>query len=285
MLRLLVMLFRVGTLVVLSTCVCVAETPLVEEAVRLIRSGSLDEGASRLNAAIEANPEHAANGTPIDGSEPISAEALAHGRRQFQQLAKDRPEILRGGKNFESLHIWAIREFAGASTGSLVDWDSAPPILQVKGAAAESVPPFRGENAKIRIAASVTDALGENRSLEFEDLWHHLAFEFYNLRGTSTRRELAGRAFRGEISRVEYTEKMFRIEHEAVQLTHRFYALKFLPCASAAEMQSDPYHWYVTQPGWWQRQDFINKFPFHSYPWKDFGDRYDALVQMAAPLR
>lgn len=254
--------------------------------MRLIRSGSLSEGASRLNAAIEANPEHAANRNSIDGSNPINAEALAHGQRQFQQLAKDRPEILRGGENFKSLHTWAIREFAGASTGFLIDWDSAAPLLQVEGAAAEHLAPLPDKNAKIRIATTVSDELGSSRSVEFEELWHHLAFEFYNLRGTSARRELNGRAFRGEISRVNYVEKQFHLEHQAVQLTHRFYALKFLPCASAAEMQSRPYHWYLTQPGWWQRpEDFINKFPFYSYPWKDFGDHYDELVRVAAPLK
>lgn len=278
MLKLIVQL-PVIALFFFSTGFCVAEEPVLNEAVRLIRAGSLEEGALRINTIIESNPLHAGNWNTIDGSKPVDEKALAHGREQFQQLAKDRPEILRGGKHFEALHAWAIREFAGASLGFLVDWDnSMRPAFQADAAAAEHDAPYHGRNAKIRIAATVIDDRGTSRSIEFEELWHHLVFEFYNLRGTGAFNKLDDHASRGKLSRVDYVEKIFHLEHEAIQITHRFYALKFLPCASAAGMQSNPHYWYVTHPGWWRRsEELINAFPFHSYPWKVYGDQYDSL--------
>lgn len=270
--------FWTVALVLFPIGVCVAEEPLVDEAVRHIRDGRSNEGASLLNDAIEGNPEHAANRYSIDGSIPVGATALAHGRKQFEQLAKDRPDILRGGKKFETMHAWAIREFAGASCGFLVDWDSRPLALPTYGSTGQHVPPRQGENAKIWIAATVTDGLGSKRRLDFEELWHHLVFECYNLRGTPAFRELDQKASHGTISRVDFVEEIFRLEHDAFQLTHSFYAAKFLPCASAAGIRSRPKYWRVTEAGWWQQPaDFINTFPFHAYPWKPYGDRYDIL--------
>lgn len=253
---------------------------VVNHASKAIRAGETAHGAKLLRSAIDSDTKHAGRGILYEVPETLSPSELLHGERQFNQLCKDLPAFASNATSaeFGTLEQWIIRRFAGEHLGFKVDWDKAPPVLSVYGVVAENVAPSGSANACIRIAPAI-EVAGEQRELEFEELWHHVAFELLNLSQVSRIRELEEQVIDGKSTRADYVQKMFFFEHESIQLTHAFYVRYFLPWADEAGFRSNPSVWYVEQRGWWDHADnFIDEFPFRStYPWKVFGDRYDAI--------
>jgi hypothetical protein len=250
-------------------------------ATHAIRNGRPAQGAELLRQVISRNENHAGNRLLKEEPTHLGEDDLHHGERQFEKLSKDLPQLLAYSKStsFEAMKRWAVRQFAGEGTGSRIDWDASKPILSRYGVHAESVIRSKGVNARIRISPATVDSNGNASNVGFEELWLRLVFELLNLRHSDSVRQLDMRAHQDRITRADYAQAIFFLEHETVQLTHGFYSRYFLEWAEAAGFKSDPVIWYIEEHGWWTRADkFINRFPFTSaYPWGVYGDRFDEV--------
>ncbi len=93
-----------------------------------LRKGDYRQGLPDMKEAIRLNPSDLGEKYQPTSNKELSAEALAHGRKQVEKMLKDRPAMAQYGEEIEFLRSWAARKFAGEDMGSLIDWDSTPPL-------------------------------------------------------------------------------------------------------------------------------------------------------------
>ncbi|MEP5991182.1 hypothetical protein [Rhodopirellula bahusiensis] len=263
----------------IASSLAVADEPTGALAAHQIRSGRLLAGRANLLKAIDLSSHHAANRKAV-GLEAAELFVVDRefGKQQFQQLLADRPKMTDNLPHLGPVRDWLISSLGGGLTGFRIEWSSEIPSSP--GAEAEHYAPNRRFGASVRIALEKRCSKnGLLRPLTSEELWHHLVFECFNASETEKRSEIDKRAAAGLISREAYIAETFATEHRAVQMTHKFYADVYLPCAAKAGLESDPKVWYVEPSSWWKEpSEVLQLYPKDGYPWTNYGAEYDSLI-------
>lgn len=221
--------------------------------------------------------------SPVVANEPLHAELLEHGKRQVENMIKDRPnmgayptdtgfKLVRPTDPFYEL---AVRKFAGEDTSSPVFWDAAEPATE-----AEHTIPFRDDIGSIRVSRNIKhEHAGEWKGKEkaFELLWLHAVFELHNIAGAASFLDLHDRALNGRIEREAYIMGSAKTEHAAYLTTNKFFKEKWLPWAIEVQLLPSAQRFFVN----WDRgpttfDDWISQYTDRkSYPWVPFGESFD----------
>jgi len=232
--------------------------------------GDCAGGAEDLKRAIRMNPRDAGRSYSAEPHGELSAEALAHGRRQVEQMLRDRPAMAEMGQQAGFLIEWAQRKFAGEDAGELIDWDPTPP----RHSDAENIAPSAGRHARIRVSAVYLWGPKRGQKRGFEELWSNVVFELHNVVLMPYFRQLRRQAENGRISKEQFVKGMWTYEHRAAQQTRAFYVQKYLPWAAKHGLSSDPELWFAAY--WEEAERTFEQFTDRSdYPWRPYARQYD----------
>ncbi len=232
--------------------------------------GDYQQGAAELKKAIALNPKDAGADYKPSSDKPLSEEAIRHGRRQVEQMLRDRPAMAEFFEDSAVLRDWAARKFAGEDFGEPIDWDPTPP----RDSDAENVAPVGEQRGRIRVAAVHQFGPEEGKPRNFEQLWAGAVFELHNINYAREFLKLHQQAARGEVTKEEFVAGIWKYEYQAAQKTRAFYAHVFLPIAAAKKLQTDPGLWFAS---WWEEADeALERFTDKSaYPWRPYARQYD----------
>lgn len=216
----------------------------------------------------------------------LTVELLAHGRRQVEQMLRDRPNMAayptKSGfklvKPTDPFYEWAVRKFAGEDTGSPVFWDSEEPAV----ASAEHSPPTTEIPAKIRISRRLRgDRLGgwKGREKGFEVLWAHAIYELNNVAGFEVFLDLHKRAIEGRIEGEAYVMGSAKNEYLAKLKSMTFYKETWLPWSNQMELQHSKQRFRAG----WIVEDSFEKWSAgftdkDRYPWVPYSKYFDEAV-------
>lgn len=235
--------------------------------------GDCAGGAEDLKRAIAMNPRDAGRGYSAAARGGLSAEALAHGQKQVEQMLSDRPAMAGMGEKAEFLVEWAARKFAGEDSGMLTDWDPTPP----RHSDAENIAPVAGQHARIRLARTYLWGPKQGQERPFEELWSNAVFELHNVVLTPHFERLRRQVENGQLSKEQYVEGIWTYEHRAAQQTRAFYVEVYLPWAAEQKLPSDPELWFAAY--WEEAERTFQQFTDRGeYPWRPYARQYDWMT-------
>jgi len=235
-----------------------------------LRKGDYEQGAADVKTAIRLNSDDLGQKYQPSASKPLSAEALAHGRKQVERMLKDRPAMAQYSEDTAMFRDWAARKFAGEDLGSLIDWESTPPLHSD----AEHIAPDDKHHGAILIEPRYNDGPRQGQGRSFEELWAGAVFELYNINNAKEFVRLRKEAEEGRISKDDYVASILKPEMRAAQQTRAFYADVFLPFAAKKKLPTEPGLWFTL---WWVRaDDALKQFTDKTaYPWHPYARDYD----------
>jgi tetratricopeptide (TPR) repeat protein len=241
----------------------------------LLALGRDDEGASRIQELLRTNPEQAGGYARRSATyrEP-TADDLTHGRRQVEQLLKDRPEMARFVTPDDEIYQWAVRKFAGEDVPGRILWDRELPD---QGWADHRTPTAaKPGRVRLRSALPLSSWLMAKRSFDFDELWSMLAFELHNLQSYQRFREVAESACEGNLTREGFVLEYTRLEFHALQRTRAWYLDCFRPWAKHEGVPTDGKNWRIDMPLTFK--EFMEQYQDKSrYPWQPYLHYYDRL--------
>jgi Flp pilus assembly protein TadD len=239
-----------------------------------LRKGDYDSAIADMKTAIQLNPNDLGANYRPSSDKQLSPEALAHGRKQVEQMLKDRPAMAQYGEEIEFLRTWAARKFAGEDLGSLIDWDPTPPLHSD----AEHIAPEGKLHGAILIEPHYTEGPQQGQARSFEEFWAGAVFELHNINYAKEFVRLRKEAEEGKLTKREYVSSIVKYEMLAAQQIRAFYVQVFLPYAAKKKLPADPSLWYAI---WWVRPDeALNYFTDKTaYPWRPYSRDYDWAVE------
>jgi hypothetical protein len=216
----------------------------------------------------------------LTAGEP-DAKSLEHGRRQVEQMLRDRPEMTRypSASGFLQLSAsdpqvqWAIRKFAGEDTGFLIYWESKPP-MDVN--AAEHSSHDASGHPVIRVA-KVGFPITVTKNNAFEVMWMGAVFELLNVTRHKRFDKLAERAWKMEIDRLGYISGMALVEYVDLRQLQAYASATWVPWARTAGAKIDERLWWLGLPATFE--EWIDRYrDKNAYPWHPYGLYYDELT-------
>ncbi|MCE5267190.1 MAG: tetratricopeptide repeat protein [Planctomycetaceae bacterium] len=205
----------------------------------LLLKGDYDKGLSDLRTAIQLNPkDQATSFEPWAKTSPSEA-ALRRGRKQVEQMLKDRPAMACYGAQAEFLYQWAARKFAGEDLNQEILWDSSEPRGE---GGAEHESPTSEAGGRIRVSGAESSR-GKDHS--FEEMWSRAVFELYNITGVDTFKRLTDLVTAGKLSKEEFLSNVIECESRAAEKSRAFYIHRFLPWAQQHRVPTEPYRWFI----------------------------------------
>lgn len=221
--------------------------------------------------------------SPTVAKEPLSAELIAHGVRQVENMIKDRPNMgayptdtgFRLVKPTDPFYDFAVRKFAGEDTESPVFWDATKPVEE-----AESRGSYNDDVGLIRVDREINSGnAGEWKGTQkaFEALWSQAIFELNNISDFAVSLELYERALSGRIEREAYIMAMAKKEHVAYLTTNKFFKESWVPWAIEVQLKPTTQRFVVAwEMGQASFEDWISKYTDRkSYPWVPYGEIFD----------
>jgi tetratricopeptide (TPR) repeat protein len=253
------------------------KSPLYYEARGTIRiaRGDLERGLADLQAAIRLNPNDQAKTFEQWPKAVIGEADLRYGEEQLRQMLKNRPTMGKYGEDADVLYRWAARKFAGEDLGGRILWDAS----EVPSGCSSDCQPTSRALRCIRLRGTYEGATEKGQKRPFEELWHDLVFELYNVTVSSHDFErLENEVAEGGLSRDQFVLGVINAESRAAERTRAFYIHVFLPWAKKHHVSTDPYLWRITirlRPNESLVLPFVTKdMPY----WKHYEQRYDYIV-------
>ncbi len=213
-----------------------------------LRKGDYQQGMADMKDAIRLNPNDLGEKYQPTSNKELSATALEHGLKQVEKMLKDRPAMAQYGDEIEFLRSWAARKFAGEDLGSLIDWDSTPPVHSD----AEHIAPEGKLHGAIRIEPEYTEGPKQGQARSFEELWAGAVFELHNINNAKEFVRLRKEAEQGKISKEDYVASIVKYEMLAAQQTRAYYVQVLLPFAAKKKLPTEPGLWFSS---WWVQPD------------------------------
>lgn len=235
-----------------------------------------DQAVGQITALLKCVPQQAGGYVRTHSfARDLSAEDLDHGRKQMEQLLKDRPEMAVGLAPEDPLYQWAMRKFAGEDLPERINWNSTFPT----GGEADHGAPVAGEPGMVRVASRKRGLLGllPGRKLTFDEHWSHLCFELHNIQGSPAFEQSNRLAARRELTRDGYIRQCAYHEYLALLRTRAFYVDVYFPRARSKKVETVPEQWRLDLPPTFE--SWLGQYTDHAnYPWEPYGSYYDGLV-------
>jgi tetratricopeptide (TPR) repeat protein len=236
--------------------------------------GEEDAAAERIQRLIRTNPEQRGGYARQSPSyrEP-TPDDLAHGRRQVEQLFKDRPAMASDVTPDDEVFQWAARKFAGEDLPGRMLWDRQPPDR----AWADHFSPQSGRPARVRLRPALPQAIGSlTRTFDFDELWSMFAFELHNVQSYQRSHELSELARDGHLTREGFVRESARLEYHALQRTRAWYLECYRPWAKKRGIPTDGRIWRIDVPLTFD--EFMELYQDkRNYPWVPYLSYYDQL--------
>jgi len=239
-----------------------------------IRLGDCTHGIPDIENAIRLNPADPAGTYEPRSGEAISEANRQHGERQLRQMLQDRPAMREHGEEAKALYEWAVSRFAGGDFGQRIVWDASPP------------PPFatcanhrrsKETPSCIRVAERCSDEKGTSRKRSFEELWHDVVFELYNITNSDDFQRYTKEASEGRLSRESFVAAVMQSESYAAERTRAFYVRVFLPWAQQYGVSTNPYSWGLGLRS--DPMESLLQFVTENEPyWRAYSRQYDVIV-------
>lgn len=241
-----------------------------------ITQGEYDRGIADIRTAIQLNPKDQAAKFEDWQKNPVSEDALRHGKGQLRQMLKDREAMDRYGKAARPLHEWASRKFAGEDLGKEIYWDSTEPPSPFDGCCQ---PPTEKATGCIRSCGIHRDGPDAGKKRSFEEAWCTAVYELYNIMSAKDFAQVDREAASGKISKEEFVTRFFSIEDRAAERTRSFYIHVFLPWAKEHHIATNPEIWYLAAEP--DSSELSPKYCTErgSSLWRNYESCYDTLVE------
>jgi tetratricopeptide (TPR) repeat protein len=224
-------------------------------AVAWINCGDHDRGIADLQTVFRLKPQDQAAAFENWPKTAVSFDAMRHGRRQVEQMLKDRPAMAQYGDKALPLQQWAARKFAGEDLGQTIRWDGTDPVrawcaecgAMTRIVPLSSPPSQISLSQYIRVRRRYNDGSEKGKDRSFEELWSNAVFELNNNASYKDFNRVIAEAAAGRLSRREYARKIMEAEGAAAEKTRSFYIHVFLPWARQERLPTNPHLWFV---GW-----------------------------------
>jgi tetratricopeptide (TPR) repeat protein len=242
-------------------------------ALRVCR-GDYDGGIGDLRAAVALDPNDPAAKFEHWAKKPLTAEAVAHGKRQIRQMLQDRPAMAKYSDKAAVLYDWAERKFAGEDLRLPIHWDSSePPVAE-----AEHFSPTAYNWGRIRLRKTRVDSSRKEKEQTFEELWREAVFELYNITNDEDFRRAGKEAYEGRLTKEAYVAAIVDCESRAAEKTRAFYIHVFLPWAKTQRAATDPRLWYITGRLDCKENLILPHVDRRSFYWASYELNYDAIA-------
>ena len=237
--------------------------------------GHHDAAIERIQELIRTNPEQGGGyARRSHFSRELTAADLEYGRKQVEQLLKDRPEMARYPVTpDDEIVAWTTRKFAGEDVPGRIIWDGSSP----GDAWADHSGPRRGKSARVRVSKSKPSAIGSpGRPFEFEEQWCMLAYELHNVQSFQRFAEIAELARDGYLTREGFVREYTRLEYHALLRTRAWYLDCYRPWATKRGLESNTRIWRIDLPLTFDEfmEDHEDKT---QYPWVPYLNYFDQI--------
>ena len=205
---------------------------------------------------------------------PLTAAEIEQGKKQVEQMLKDRPAMAQYGGKADVLYDWATRKFAGEDLGERILWDSSEP----DSFHADNRSPTEGDPGYIRIRKNRLDAPNEANDQSFEELWSQAIFELYNITSAPDFNRFRREAGAGRLTKDAFVTGLADCESRAAEKTRTFYIHVFLPWTKENHIASNPELWYVGGRSDCKDNLALMNIDKHSLYWTNFECEYDQML-------
>jgi tetratricopeptide (TPR) repeat protein len=239
-----------------------------------IEKGEYTKGIADIKTAIKFNPGDYASSFESWAKTPITAESTEHGKRQLAQLLLDRPNMKKYGDKAKELYDWAIRKFSGEDFNNKIFWDSSEPSF----AYAENSPSMSNGPGFVRVASKYNKGPQKGEARTFEEMWHNLIFELYNINNSKDFRQLVEDVESGKLTKHDFVNKILKYEWRAAEKTRSFYINVFLPWAKDQQLHTNPQLWYLAHDADSRQNPFSDFLTDKEDTWRHYEYMYNWIV-------
>jgi TPR repeat protein len=213
----------------------------------------------------------------VSASEVVGQTA---GTVTLRKILADRPEmqaytdsngVQHAVSENDSIFIAAARLLTNDEGAGPVDWSDIPPQKQCE--AADHMIAQGSHHALIRLGTVELCNAKQGQPIGFEELWHGLFYELFNIQNDAGFIEDYSGALSGKYSECEFILASTRREYRAVRLVSEFYHDVFKPWAQFHGFNSDGNEWLINLPPTFEQWIVLYKDP-RSYPWDYWGKYY-----------
>lgn len=202
----------------------------------------------------------------------LSAQHLAHGKKQLQQLLQDRPSMQALVQLDDPIAQWVILQLAGASIKTPIYWQDS---------ANRSFPIPNGVNAVHAYPTSKTEArVWVTPNANAEQQWAGLIYELHNIQNGPDFEQIETDAQQFRCTQEEYIMRYARLEYKAAQATTQFYQDLWKPFCQSKGRSTIPQYWFYYLPPTFEEwaTSFTDK---KGYPWHPYEGYYQKILQTA----
>ena len=257
-----------------------------DRSFRRFTSGFVLAVLALLTLHVRANPAHAQEAKrekpPISSpTRELSPEDLEHGRRQMEQMLRDRPAMAfvvnEQGKKIvvdqdSFLWKWCVRKFAGEDVWSRIHWRSdRPPFSSADHAYSEAFGGF------IRISDRQVFGPNKGKPRSFEAMWADAIFELHNIQNAYDSYDHFVETLAGLVTRQGYVRRITELEHRALMKQVVFYEKSWKPWSSKNRIPTNPVTWRVSCPRSYEAWIAGYTDP-GGYPWNPYGKYYEETL-------
>lgn len=202
----------------------------------------------------------------------LSAQHLAHGKKQLQQLLLDRPAMRQLVQLEDPIAQWVVLQLAGANIKTPIYWQDS---------SSRNFPIPSGVNAVHAYPTAKTEArVWVRQSDQAEQQWAGLVYELHNIQNGPEFEKIEEDARNFRCTEEEYIMRYARLEYKAAQATAQFYKELWKPFCRSQGRSTIPQHWFYYLPptfeGW--AATFTDK---KSYPWHPYEGYYQKIIKTA----
>lgn len=200
----------------------------------------------------------------------LSAQNLAHGKKQLQQLLRDRPAMQELVQLDAPIAQWVILQLAGASIKAPIYWQDS---------SSRSFPIPAGVNAVHAYPTSKTEArVWVSPNAQAEQQWAGLIYELHNIQNGPAFEKIEADAQHFKCSQEEYIMRYARLEYQAAQATAQFYKDLWKPFCQSKGKSTIPQYWFYYLPPTFEEwaATFTDK---QAYPWHPYEGYYQKILQ------
>lgn len=201
----------------------------------------------------------------------LSAQNLAHGKKQLQQILQDRPSMQSLIQPDDPIAQWVVLQLAGVSIKNPIHWQAQ---------ADRSFPIPAGVNAVHAYPTSKTEArVWVAANVEAEQQWAGLVYELHNIQNGPAFQQIEEDAKYFRCTQEEYIMRYAQLEYQAAQATAQFYKDIWKPFCQSQGRSTVAQYWFYYLPPTFEEwaASFTNK---QGYPWHPYEGYYQKILQI-----
>lgn len=207
---------------------------------------------------------------------PVTAEDLKFGETQVDQMLDDRPEMAAYVQKDDSIWTWAVRQFAGESLGSRIEWTDYPQLLGTSSVTQDYFSLYTPPTAA-RYGTITVNATKQGQRIQGEQMWAKVVFELFNIRNSPHALKLERAAYFRRLYKKQFVTDITMLEYGALKESVAFYKNVWQPECEKKGIKTTDLYWDSPVPSTYS--EWIEQFTDQSsWPWSVYNKMYDRIA-------